>query len=105
MGGNHDRARESQDAFRRANNEIAAQARDIGGGDLAPFLCECADERCTQIVQLTLDEYEDVRSDDGRHLLLPGHALAPDERVREQSDRYWIAEKSGNGVRHTPASA
>ena len=97
--------RENQEAFRRANDEIAAAARDLDQDDRSPFLCECADERCTKIVLLTLDEYEDVRSDDGRHVIVPGHDVAPNERVLEESDRYWITEqRNGDGVRHTSAS-
>jgi hypothetical protein len=105
MGGRDDRVRESQQEFRRANDEIATHARKLDTDALAPFLCECADERCTQIVELTLEEYEDVRSDDGRSLMAPGHAVADDERVLEESERYWITEKNGSdSARHTSSS-
>jgi hypothetical protein len=38
-----------------------------------PFICECADERCTEIVRLSLDGYEDVRSHPRRFFNAPGH--------------------------------
>jgi hypothetical protein len=38
-----------------------------------PFLCECADERCTEIVRLSLEGYEDVRSHPRRFFNAPGH--------------------------------
>jgi hypothetical protein len=105
VGGRHERVRENQEAFRRANDEIAAAARDLDQDEPTPFLCECVAERCTQVVMLTLEEYEDVRSDAARHVIVPGHAVAENERVLEESDRYWITEeKNGNGVRHTPTS-
>jgi hypothetical protein len=96
--------RQNQDAFRRANDDLAAAARQLEENEGTPFLCECARERCTQVVLLTLDEYEDVRSDRDRFLLAPGHPLAEDERVLEESDSYWIAEKNGNELRHIPTS-
>lgn len=105
MGGRDDRVRGNQEAFKRANETIAAKARDLDPDDPTPFLCECVDERCTQIVLMTLAEYDDVRSDDGRHVIAPGHEIAHNERVLEESDRYWITEvANGNGVRHTPTS-
>ena len=105
VGGRQERVRKNQDAFRRANDELAARARELDEDERTPFLCECAEDRCTQVVLLSLDEYEDVRSDSGRNLIAPGHEPGPDERVLEESDRYWITEKNGNGVRHIPASA
>jgi hypothetical protein len=38
-----------------------------------PFICECADERCTKIVRISLDRYEDVRSQPRRFFNAPGH--------------------------------
>jgi hypothetical protein len=38
-----------------------------------PFLCECADERCTEIVRLSLDCYEKVRSHPRRFFNALGH--------------------------------
>ena len=105
VGGRFERVSKNQDAFRRANDEIAARARALDEEERTPFLCECAKERCTQVVLLSLDEYEDVRSDSGRYLIAPGHTPGPDERVLEESDRYWITERNGNGVRHISASA
>ena len=105
MGGPREPAQESQEAFRRANDGIAARARELDVDDRTPFLCECSDVRCTQILQLTLEEYGAVRSDDGRFMIAPGHPHGDDEHVLEQSDGYWVTEKDGDGVRHTPTSA
>lgn len=97
--------RETQDAFRRANDEIAACARELEEEGRTPFLCECNASRCTRIVELTLREYEEVRADEGRHLIAPGHPLADDEHVLVQSERYWVTERRRGGVRHISASA
>lgn len=43
--------------FRRANDCIRDAAVTHGMRDRVPFVCECTDVTCTEIVRLTLDEY------------------------------------------------
>lgn len=38
-----------------------------------PFICECADRTCMEIVRLSLDEYEEVRTHPRRFVTAPGH--------------------------------
>lgn len=59
-----------------------------------PFICECEDERCTQIVRLTLAEYEQVRRDAIRFAVSPGHQSEPD-RIVAELERYTTIEKTG----------
>jgi hypothetical protein len=61
--------------FRDANEHIRAKAREHGTAEeqAVPFICECADEHCTKIVQLSLSEYEDVRTDSRQFLTVFGH--------------------------------
>jgi hypothetical protein len=47
-------------AFRDANERIAPAAR-AAEVSRVPFICECADRECSEIVRLTLDEYERIR--------------------------------------------
>ena len=62
-------------AFRDANEQISAKAKEHRTADdqLIPFICECADEECTSIIQLNLAEYEDVRTDSRQFLNVIGH--------------------------------
>jgi hypothetical protein len=57
------------------------------------FLCECADEDCTEQIQLTLEEYEAIRSDPTHFALLPGHEEPEAEVVLERNGRYIVVEK------------
>jgi hypothetical protein len=41
-----------------------------------PFICECSDPTCMEIVRLDFDEYEDVRQHPRRFFTVPGHAEA-----------------------------
>jgi hypothetical protein len=57
------------------------------------FRCECARLGCNQLVGLTLAEYEHVRQDPRRFMMIPGHEIPAVETVVEQRDGYLIVEK------------
>jgi hypothetical protein len=76
--------------FRDVNEAIEAGRREREG--LVPFVCECGKLGCTAVVELTLREYEDVRADSRRFLVVPGHETAFEE-ARRQDSRYSIVIK------------
>ena len=63
----------AEDVFREVNERVAAKAGELEVADPIPFLCECRDRHCFARISLTLEEYEEVRSDPGRYLTIPGH--------------------------------
>jgi hypothetical protein len=84
--------------FRAANEQIDAFVKSIDGAadDQLPFLCECADVTCTEIVRITSSEYEDLRRHPAWFATVPGHE--GDEhwaRVVLENDRYAVIEKVG----------
>jgi hypothetical protein len=83
--------------FRVANERLEEAAREIVGADgsLVPFLCECPRMDCTQIVLLTLSEYERVRADGRQGIAVLGHEDLEVERVVEQNERFLMTEKFG----------
>lgn len=90
----------NESLFRAANEAIELEAESIGvGADPVPFVCECPDPSCTEIVELTLAEYEEVRTGPTRFFVLPGHqALAVQANaavVVEERDGVVIADKIG----------
>jgi hypothetical protein len=87
------RVAENEATFRRANEALYGRFRELGTDDLAPFLCECGDDRCTQTIRLTLEEYDEVRGQPGRFVVVPGHEILEFERVVEARDRYEVVEK------------
>jgi hypothetical protein len=95
MGRSAARRAENESTFRAANESIEASAQDLNLAALRiPFICECENERCTQIVRLTIAEYERVRRK-GRHFFVsPGHQAQPD-RVVAEVDGYTAVEKTG----------
>jgi hypothetical protein len=78
--------------FREVNERIAETAERFDA-DEASFVCECADPACTERVDVTLEEYERVRSDGATFLLVPGHEDERVESVIELGDGHAVVEK------------
>ena len=80
--------------FRDINERIEAGHWPGERGPVA-FRCECARLGCNLLVELSLSEYEQVRSDPRRFVLASGHEVPADERVVEQHAAYEVIEKHG----------
>jgi hypothetical protein len=63
----------------------------------ADWICECAKTDCSVPVQLTVAEYEVVRSEPTHFLVAPNddHVIGEVERVVQRNERYWVVEKVG----------
>lgn len=84
--------------FRDVNERIAESAQRFDS-DHAEFVCECADQECTERVAATLDEYEETRTDGTHFLLRPGHEEPSVERVIERRGaRLAIVEKFNSAI-------
>lgn len=100
------RIAENETRFRRANENIESRAVELGfhvREELVPFLCECGDERCTELIRLTLVEYETVRAEPRHFACRPGHEAISERtgaghRVR-RGDRFVVVEKQGDAAR------
>ena len=82
--------------------EVNERLRELGESfslvtEVSDFVCECADTSCTDRIQLSLSEYEEVRSDPKWFVLVPGHELLEFERVVAQHDCYLVVEKLSGG--------
>lgn len=77
---------------RRASNErIAAAALSHRFDRLTavPFICECADVECSELLRLTLDELAGARKL-GATVVAPGHA--PGGTSVHSEAGYWIVD-------------
>jgi hypothetical protein len=97
-GGAAEQVARNDAIFREANERIESYAQSMGdhGDTPLPFLCECADVTCTEIVRMTSAEYEALRQDPVRFTTVPGHE--GDEswaQVVEQNERFAVVEKLG----------
>ena len=90
----------TEQVFRRANLTLEETYRGLVPAGLtdagrAPFICECSSTRCTTILQLTLEEFEEIRSRPSQFVVVPGHVVADFRRVVEETDRFAVLEKDG----------
>ena len=93
-----ERKANNEGAFREANEKLERSAKEIvpaGDESLVPFLCECPRRECTQVVLLTLAEYEQVRAASVRGLAAPGHEDLSIEHVVAENERFLTTEKFG----------
>ena len=88
---------ENEATFRRANEEISEAAAELEFRDPIPFLCECGDGRCRQIVELGRDDYETVRQTPTHFFVVPGHeqVAGPSGRVVARMREHVVVEKVG----------
>jgi hypothetical protein len=57
------------------------------------FRCECARLGCNELIELSVREYEHVRSNPRRFIVLPGHERLDIEIVVERHHGYLVVEK------------
>jgi hypothetical protein len=93
-----ERQARNEGLMRTVNDQLAAiDERATGWADSEQqfaFQCECGrDKGCEGSLLMTLGEYERVRSQRDRFVVLPGHENAEIEHVVERADRFLIVDK------------
>jgi hypothetical protein len=88
---------------REVNERIAEIDKEAEEANLAredtlfEFLCECggADGQvgCDERIHMTIREYEEVRAQDDRFAIYPGHEKAALESVTLRHDRFLVVDK------------
>jgi hypothetical protein len=88
-----DKRTENEGVFRAANERLKDRLARLEENGHVPFICECSDANCLEIVELSPDTYADIRSQGDRHFfVLPGHNGAG-ERVVGEGDGFAVVEK------------
>jgi hypothetical protein len=86
------KAARNQALWREVNERIGAVAETSRHME---FLCECADLDCTETLNLTVAEYERLRSSPVRFPIAIGHDFCEVENVVEENERYGVVQKRG----------
>jgi hypothetical protein len=96
------------DAIRKAKNEI--QLRKLNERieehhlrikpSMPAWVCECADETCARPVEMSIAEYEAIRSEPTQFFVVPspGHVSLDIEYVVRREPAYWVIAKKGVGA-------
>lgn len=87
---------------RRVNEAIE---RGESGSRRTTFVCECGHLGCNETVAMAIPEYEAVRSDFDRFLVLPGHEIALVDEVVEEHGDYLVVVKREGEARDVAAAA
>jgi hypothetical protein len=80
-------ARAVQDVFKTANERLRRRRRV----DRLTLLCECSSRQCLEDLQLTAEEYDELRP--RGHFVLPGHADPAVERIIERRPGFDLVQK------------
>jgi hypothetical protein len=82
--------------FRTVNEAIEQQALRFGSiDDEYEFVCECSQADCAERVTLTLRQYEQVRAEGTRFVLVAGHSDPTVEQVVRSAAQHQVVEKDG----------
>jgi hypothetical protein len=92
--GKKQRRAATNEAVIRDVNEGIERGQWPGDEDTpAGFRCECARLGCNRLVELTVREYEHIRSHPRRFVVVPGHEMTDVETVVATRPGYVIVEK------------
>lgn len=75
---------------RQVNEAIEPRGRPEG---MAVFVCECGHLGCSETVEIPVLEYEEVRTDFDRFLVVPGHEIDEVDEVVERHPGYLVVVK------------
>jgi hypothetical protein len=96
------RAGHNQSLFREVNERVneVNKAHDLWV-TLSDWVCECADQTCTERIQLTPHQYEGIRQNPTHFVVVPDskHVVFEVEHVVEQRETYWVVSKVGEAAR------
>ena len=100
MDERHLRQARNEALLREVNERVATLDRSPrtawanGSDERFAFQCECGRApTCGEQISLTLAEYDEVRSQADRFLVMPGHEEPLIERVVLRDDRYLVVDK------------
>ena len=95
-----ERAAKNESLFREVNERILELQEEfekkVGGTSPdAAFICECSFLDCTERIELSLEEYAEVRAEPTHFAVTPGHVDPDHERIVRATDRFVVVAKFG----------
>ncbi len=90
-----EQAAKNEATFRSVNERLQEKADELELGERRmPFLCECEEERCTEVLLLRRGDYEAVRAHPRRFIVAPGHQGEDDQLIQDDAG-FAVIEKHG----------
>lgn len=97
MKSRDERLAENELLFRQVNERII-ELGEQWGSEL-DLVCECANKNCARVIVVGVEEYERVRENAARFIVLPGHEVVAIEAVVETTASYLVVEKHAELLR------
>ena len=96
--------RETLRKERLVKNEVAARGYnrrrlhlELGtgadGDEEVPFLCECGEATCAEVMEITPEKYVEAHAVPTRFTVRPAHVAGEVEWIVATHQGYWIVEK------------
>jgi hypothetical protein len=98
MSDREERVARNELAFRQANETLRGvfeSAVEDEAAETFPFLCECGERECMEVVPLSLETYACVRAEPTHFVILAGHKQLESERIVAAGEGWEVVEKSG----------
>ena len=95
------RTGENEALFRELNERLKQRKEDRSAWSMpSEWICECADQECTERIEMSLLEYEDLRSEPTHFAVAPNteHVSLDVERIVDEREDYWVVEKLGEAA-------
>ena len=84
---------ENEILFRDVNERLASEEQVSSSVEWLDLVCECTDRTCLKVFSMPLAEYEWLRQDALRFVVLPGHEAPAVETVVERHAGFVVVEK------------
>ena len=84
---------ENEILFRDVNEQLASAEQSESPIEQLDLVCECTDRTCVKVFTMPLSEYEWLRQDPRRFVVLPGHEAPAVENVVERYAGFVVVEK------------
>jgi hypothetical protein len=94
MDARAERVGKNEAVFREVNERI----NDVTRENAAEYLCECGNAACTETIQMTVSDYEDVRSVPTHFAVLSGHELPEVEEVVSRNEGFLVVRKKAGAA-------
>ena len=90
---------ENEALFRLVNERIEGLGEAFGAiTESMTIVCECGDGSCVEQIELSVADYERIRSDPTLFVIVRGHEIPDVEDVVERSDGFDVVRKHAGGA-------
>lgn len=81
--------------FRQVNERIRELGNEFGlTVQPLDLVCECGDDTCAERIELTVADYEQLRSEPAQFAVVPGHQIGDVEEVVAERKGYAVVRKN-----------